>query len=96
VKEKERIGPIGKSLNVAEGERSLRNLKGCGRSLKGVEEIRRRRVNQFNPFQSEGPRRLGELKKNRRSLKKRAESESRQQGDAPREGRRIDGQSGQM
>jgi hypothetical protein len=57
--------------------------------LNTVEETQRRRINEFDPFQPEGPGRLGELEESQRSLKEktRAEGGRRQWGDAPREER---------
>jgi hypothetical protein len=43
-----RIEPIRQLPKVAEGQRSLKNLEEGGGSLKTVEEIRRRRMNEFN------------------------------------------------
>jgi hypothetical protein len=40
---------IRKSLKVAEGQKSLKNLEEGGRSLKTVEGIRRRWMNEFDP-----------------------------------------------
>jgi hypothetical protein len=51
MKEEERSDRIRKSLKVAEGQRSLKNLEEGGRNLKTVKEIGRRGMNEFDPFQ---------------------------------------------
>jgi hypothetical protein len=44
-----RIEQIRKSLKVAEGQRSLKNLEEGGKGLKMVKEIPRRWMNEFDP-----------------------------------------------
>jgi hypothetical protein len=45
---------IGKSFKVAEGQRRLKDLEEGGKGLAMVEEIRRRRMNEFDPTTRSG------------------------------------------
>jgi hypothetical protein len=82
-----RIKQIRKSLKVAEGQRSLKNLEGGGKGLKMVKEIPRRWMNEFDP--TIRCRKLRELEESRKSL--RNKRGSRRWKNAA--GRRRDGRS---